>query len=240
MMKSKPIICLLVFVLLLAGALWFGRALAANGALARLLVPPEPPAPEAILKASAETTCERFPGADAVVVAYKIHACISAAGIPVVLSHEYIKVLTEAGRRANELRSFPLSGGESFSLIRARIIKPDGRWVMLDPDQNSITKTNAVGEPGSVEIRIPGLEVGDLVSVETMRSARNVSNGAAWCAGTVSHSRYPVRHLVYNFLNSCNDPVPPAPPAYSGFTYTNSVFANNSSCNHTWELWGAH
>ena len=222
-----------------AGALWFGRTLAANGALVRLLVPPEPPAPEAVLKASAEITRERYPGADAVVVESSSHACISADGFPVFSAHEYIKVLTEAGRKANELRSFPLSAGESVDPIGVRLIKPDGRWVMLDPNQNSITRTNAVGEPGSVEIRIPGLEVGDLVSAETMHMTLNVSNGAAWCAGKVSRSPYPVRHLVYIFLNSCNDPAPPAPPAYSGFAYTNRIDTDIRYCIHTWELWDA-
>ena len=250
-MKSKTIICILVvFIPLLAGALWFGRALASNGALARLLVPPEPPAPEAILKASAETTRERFPGADAVFIDRQVYACFKTNSPSFMILDDYVKILTEKGRCENAVQSFPfITGHEGVSVGYVEIVKPDGRLVVIAPESNScVTVDNTpMSNAGHDETRkilrlnVPGLEVGDLLRVSVLRMLMNATGPDDLFDRIAGLDSYPIRHLIIEMLVPAYTLIresSPHIPASSTVTYTKETSADGNIA-HRWEADGA-
>lgn len=228
-----------VYLLLLAVALLLCEGLAMNGALARLLVSAEPPVPEAILKASAETTRERYPGADAVVVEYKIFGGGTKDGCAYSSAHEYIKILTEEGRRKNEFLTYQVvSNNETISISRARVIKPNGQWTEIDPEASSFNRLDDEGVQIGLDIHMAGLAAGDLVWVQSFRHSKSEADPCEWCSGRVTKRIYPVRHLSYHLYvhgNRLMSSAIPVPSVLTGFSYSVERPYNGTSV-YKWEL----
>ncbi|NLF18499.1 MAG: DUF3857 and transglutaminase domain-containing protein, partial [Lentisphaerae bacterium] len=158
------------------------RGCALVAALAVLAAVPArglPDAPEgglldmpAVLAAAAAVDRERFPNADDVLIDDMILCEYQADGTAVTLDDTCIKVLTEKGRRDQQVltRHFTLPFGTA-SFLLVQVIKPDGRViavdleaqsrVMVDPSQ---MQSNIYNPDSKVlQVTLPELSPGDLV-----------------------------------------------------------------------------
>ena len=130
----------------------------------------------AALEAAAAVTAERYPDADEVLVSDRQYARYAADGTYVLWHEEYVKVLTEEGRRKRSTLSTHFTipyqrGPQDCRIELVEIIKPDGTTVPIDIEAQS----RLMVDPGSmaqniynpndkvIRLNIPGLEVGDVL-----------------------------------------------------------------------------
>lgn len=170
--------------------------------------PPEdfPLVSDAVVAAAADVTVARFPDADRVLVDDRVREIYEADGTSIVWDDEYVKVLTEKGRRDGSSYSmrFNASYGTTF-VYRAEIIKPDGRVVAVDTERYSRVMT----EPGQMgqniydpnnkvlNFSLPGLEVGDLCHVISCRITSKARMADTWADFAVFEYNLPILKLDY-------------------------------------------
>lgn len=126
----------------------------------------------AAIKAAASVDRERFPNADDVLIDDTILVEYQADGTAVTVDDTCLKVLTEKGRRDNQIlsRNFTLPFGTA-SFLLVQVIKPDGQVVpvdlaaqsriMVDPSQMGANIYNP--DDKVLQVTIPELAIGDLV-----------------------------------------------------------------------------
>lgn len=126
----------------------------------------------AVQKAAAAVDLARFPNADDVLIDDAILSVYQADGTAITTDETCLKVLTEKGRRDNQLlsRQFTLPfSTAAFTLVE--VVKPDGRAVPVDLAAQSRVMVDP-GQMGSniynpdskvLQVTIPELAIGDLV-----------------------------------------------------------------------------
>jgi transglutaminase-like putative cysteine protease len=160
---------------------------------------------DAVLRAAAEVTAERYPNADDALVDNAIRSRYEPDGRAVTFDDEYIKVLTEKGRREAMTRSVHFTLPYSTAVVhRAEIIRPDGTVrsvdlasqsrVMVDPGQMSANIYN----PNALirQVSLPDVEIGDLVHffIEYRLLKPRVPN--TWSDYSVLEYTSPIRRLT--------------------------------------------
>jgi hypothetical protein len=162
-----------------AGALLLAtHALFAQAVATAPTTPPAVAAPDWLLdqtKVIAEAkdvTTEKYPDADTVLVSEYQRTEYKADGSFVTLDDQYVKVLTEAGRKDARERAFGFDAAYGgMEILGVDVIKPSGAVTSHDPSQISKEQvsTSSMGanifDPNEkmVVAALPGVEIGDLV-----------------------------------------------------------------------------
>jgi len=161
---------------------------------------------DTVMTAAREVTAARFPDADRVLVDDHVLARYEPDGSSVTWDDEYVKVLTEKGRREGAQFSLRYNAhyGTSF-VYRAEIIKPDGRVVPVDVEAYSKVSTEAgqmsqnIFDPQNkvLTCTLPGLEVGDVYHIVScyIQSKARVPN--TWSDRALFEYRLPILKLDY-------------------------------------------
>ncbi|MEK7949299.1 DUF3857 domain-containing protein [Luteolibacter soli] len=189
------------YVLLASGSL-----LVLSPNLHALQVPPEI---SAIVSAAQTITPERFPNADTVVLENIQHLDVNAEGGAVRKAFTRTKALTEKGRR--DLLTFSTSFNTDYGyakVISLKIVKPDGSVVTLDPAKQSAVQQDP--SSGSMNIydpaekmlvaSIPGVQVGDLVEIETEEGEPKARMKGGFSDITTLEDEVPVLHRSYTVV----------------------------------------
>lgn len=130
----------------------------------------------AALSVAREVSSEGYPDAEEVLIAAKLHVRYNRDATYTQWHEEYVKVLTEKGRRNHRTLSsyftIPYQRGPQDCAIKlVEIIKPDGSSANIDV----ATQGRIMVDPGSmsqniynpnskiIEVNVPGLEIGDVL-----------------------------------------------------------------------------
>jgi len=185
-----------VAVTLLFGHAVFGQIAPADGLVDR----------EAAIREAHELTVERYPNSDEALVEEHIRVNYAADGTSVTWDDEYIKVLTEKGKREGRTRSFHFTLPYStVTVMRAEIIKPDGGSVPVDvPTQSRVMVSRSqmsanIYNPNRkiLQLSIPGLETGDVYHIITRRDTVKARVPDTWSDYTIFEYTVPLKHIVY-------------------------------------------
>lgn len=170
----------------------------------------------AVINAARAATSDVFPDADRVLVADHVLEIFEKDGTSVAWDDEYSKILTEKGRRdaSSYEVAFDLNYGTAC-VHRAEIIKPDGRVIPLDTDAYSrvMTEQGQMGsniyDPNSktLNISLPGLELGDLCHLVTCRTTTKARMPNTWADFAVFEYDLPIIKLDYDISAPAERPV---------------------------------
>ncbi len=162
--------------------------------------------PEVVRAAAAEATLDRYPDADEVYVFSAEHVRYEPDGTSVSVRENWIRVLTERGRRQRSGFGFGFNAFYGDVEVRiAEIHRPDGTVapvdieaqsrVMIAPDQMH----KNIYDPNQKVLRlgIPGLAIGDTVRVVSVRRQTRTRMPDTWADFTVFESPAPIVHAVY-------------------------------------------
>lgn len=129
------------------------------------------------------------------------HVVYQADGTAVTTDDYFVKVLTEAGRRAMGTQSFYFNTTyEEFKLELCDVLKPDGKTVRLDVAKNSKIAVSP-GQMGSniydpankiMTVTIPELEVGDIIRLRAVEKEIKPRVAGVWCGLYLLQSDSPV------------------------------------------------
>ncbi len=145
--------------------------------------------PAEVAAAAESVTAARFPDADAVTLDERLHAFLEADGTEVVWNDEWIKVLTEKGRRAHSAIAVDYNaryGGANVLCVE--IVGTNGQVRAVDftktlkvATDNSSMGANIV-DPMDKTLRcaVPGLAVGEIRHVRTRRHTFKTRMKGAW------------------------------------------------------------
>ena len=130
------------------------------------------PPPEKLRAQLAAATPEKYPDADTVTICDVERVTYRPDGLSETTNESCVKVLTEAGRK--DMREITLNYNAkygSYSIIRAEVVKPDGRVIAVDLKKNVSVAistrsmgSNIYSEKDKVlTLTVPQLEIGDAV-----------------------------------------------------------------------------
>jgi transglutaminase-like putative cysteine protease len=210
--------------------------------------PPPPPLLDAaqVMAAAALVTTGAYPNADEVLVDELTHTRYEAAGTAVTWDDQYVKVLTEKGKREGRSMSFSFTlPYDTVTVVRAEILRPDGTAlavdlasqsrVMVSPDQMDKNIYNP--NQKILTVGLPGLEVGDVYHVTTRNDTLKARVPDAWADFAVFEYTSPIRRLVYEVDAPAALPLRHA--ALKGEipgTVTRSERAEGDRTVHRWEV----
>ena len=147
------------------------------------------PDPAVVVAAAAKATTARFPDADSVIVDDRIHTQYEADGSDITWDDEWIKVLTEKGRRSLAQVTFGFSEryGDA-GILKVEIIGTNGvaRTVDFAQTLKIATDNSSMGsniyDPLDKEgsCAVPGLQVGEIRHVRTYRRTRKARMHDTW------------------------------------------------------------
>ena len=191
------------FLLLTAAVLLFSAALRAeeasfsDGLIER----------ELAVEAALAVTSDVYPNADTVVVDEQIRVEYEPDGTSVTWDDEYVKVLTEKGKRAQRALSFnyTLPYG-TVEVARLDIVKPDGTVVPVDVAGQSRVMTDRSQMSSNIynpnrkilNVSVPGLEIGDVCHVLSVRRTVKPRVPDTWSDYSVFEYTSPLKHIVYD------------------------------------------
>lgn len=159
---------------------------------------------EKALKAAKEVTPAKYPNSDEVLVAKHVKLHYKPDGTYTQWHEEYVKVITEKGRRGYRTLSsyftIPYQQKEDCTIPLVEIIKPDGKAVAIDVKAQSKLMIN----PGSMRsniynpndkilrVNIPGLEVGDVLHFVMFDRIVKPRMKATWCDYVTFEGQRPI------------------------------------------------
>ncbi|MCL1921021.1 MAG: DUF3857 domain-containing protein [Kiritimatiellaeota bacterium] len=160
-----------------------------------------------VAAAAGEVTAERFADADRVLVDDCVWERYEKDGTSVTWDDEYVKILTEKGRREGAQFTMQFSAHYGTALVyRAEIIKPDGRVVAVDVEAYSKVATESgqmssnIYDPQNkiLSVSLPGLEVGDVCHVVSCRRTVKARVPDTWSDRALFEYDLPIVKLDYN------------------------------------------
>ena len=184
--------------------------LAALAALVRAAPPPEMPEafradPAQVVAAAACATAARFPDADSVVVDDRLHTRFEANGSDIAWDDEWIKVLTEKGRRAHATVSLDYSAryGDA-GILAVEIVGTNGvvrpvdfaRTLKTATDNASLDSNIVDPLDRTLSCAVPGLAVGEVRHVRVWRRTRKARMRGAWADTTLLEQTAPILSTV--------------------------------------------
>ncbi len=167
--------------------------------------------------ATAKTiTSQVYPNADEVVVDEFIHEEYQADGTYVLWDDEYLKVLTEKGRRSMQTRSlhYMLPYGTA-EYTKIEIIKPNGTVLPVDIAKQSrvMTDTSQMGSniynPKNkiFQVTLPGLEINDLIHLLSTRNIVKARAKDMWSSYEIFEYTAPIKRLTYVVIGPKSRPL---------------------------------
>ena len=169
-----------------------------------------------VIEAARGITLQAYPNADDVLVDNYVLATYQADGTGEQWDDQYVKVLTEKGKRDQQSisRYFDLPY-ETSSVKRVELIKPDGRVipidvakqsrVMVDPSQ--INMNIYAPNQKILRVSIPGLEIGDVCRVLSYHRTMKSRVPDTWSDYTVLEYTSPIKHLIYEVVGPKDRPL---------------------------------
>ena len=162
-----------------------------------------------VIAEAKEVTTEKYPDADTVMVSEYQRTEYKADGSFVTLDDQYVKVLTEAGRKDARERAFGFDAAYGgMEILGVDVIKPNGAVTSHDPSQISKEQvsTSSMGanifDPNEKMIvaALPGVEIGDLVHfyVRSWESKPRIQGHFADLC--VLESPDPIKNCVYEYV----------------------------------------
>ena len=158
-----------------------------------------------MVAASTAVTTEVYPNADDVVVDEYIRTVYKKDGTYQTWDDEYVKVLTEKGKRSHQTisRYYTLPYG-TVEITDVAVIKPDGTAVEVDVEANSRVMVNPsqmsanIYNPNSkiLRVSVPGLEIGDLLHIRAFRDTVKARVPNTWSDYSVLEYTAPIAHIL--------------------------------------------
>jgi transglutaminase-like putative cysteine protease len=161
------------------------------------------------IQAAATVTTGSYPNADEVWVDEYMRAEYNPDGTGTVWDDEFVKVLTEKGKREQRSRSFWFAlPYETIELTLVEIIKPDGTVVPVDVARQSRVMIDRsqmeanIYDPNHkiLQLSLPGLDVGDMSHIVSRRTTLKARVPNSWSDYTIFESTSPLKHMVYEVL----------------------------------------
>jgi hypothetical protein len=181
----------------------------------------EPPADflldtRAVMESAKGVTREKYTDSDRMVVDNHVLETYEKDGSSVTWDDEFIKVLTEKGRRESSSFSLDFNTHYGTSLVyRAEIIKPDGRVIAIDVG----TYSRVMTDPGQMGMNIydpankvltcaiPGLEIGDMYHVISCRIVKKAYVPETWSDMAIFEYDNPILKLDYEISAPLDRPI---------------------------------
>lgn len=171
----------------------------------------EPPADflldlQRVAKEAKDATAARFPDADRVLVNDRVLETYEKDGTSIHWDDEYTRILTEKGRRdASEFEFFFDAHYGTAMVVRAEILKPDGRVVPIDTAAYSriMTEQGQMGmniyDPNykTLSLSLPGIEIGDTYHILTCEVTHKAIFPGTWSGYSVFEADMPILRLDY-------------------------------------------
>ena len=158
-----------------------------------------------VAAAAARATAARFPDADSVVVDDRFHTRYEADGTDVAWEDEWVKVLTEKGRRAHATVSLDYSAryGDA-GLLAVEIVGTNGVVRPVDVARTLKTATDNAALAANIvdpldrtfSCAVPGLAVGEIRHVRLWRRTRKPRMRGAWADTTLLEQTSPILSAV--------------------------------------------
>jgi transglutaminase-like putative cysteine protease len=162
-----------------------------------------------VLETARGLTAEVYPNADTVWVSEHIRDTYAADGTSVMWDDEYIKVLTEKGKRDRRTLSlyYTLPYGTA-AFKRVEVIKPDGTVTAVDVARQSRVmvdrtqmKANIYNPNAKIlKVAVPGLEVGDVLHLVSTRCTVKARVPNTWSQYRVFEHTSPIKHVSYEVI----------------------------------------
>jgi len=160
---------------------------------------------ENITKVSKGISQEVFPNSDFVIVDEHITKVYQADGTYRVWDEQYVKILTESGKRQHQTVSqyFTLPYGIA-EIKLLEVIKPDGSVIGIDVAANSREMVNPsqmsanIYNPNSkiLKVGVPGLEIGDMLHMFSFDDIVKARVPNTWSDYNVFEYTAPIVHIV--------------------------------------------
>jgi transglutaminase-like putative cysteine protease len=163
----------------------------------------------AVWKAAAEVTRDKYPNADDVLVDDHILNQYEPDGRAVTWDDTFVKVLTEKGKEDNQTLTLyftlPYSTA-AFKLVQ--VIKPDGAVVAVDVEKQSRVMVDRsqmssnIYDPNDkiLSVGVPDLEVGDMVRYVALKELVKPRVPNTWSEYEVLEYTSPMKHYLYEVL----------------------------------------
>lgn len=161
-------------------------------------------------------TAETYPNADTVMVSEHIRDEYFADGTSVTWDDEYIKVLTEKGKRERRTVSlyYTLPYGTAV-FKRIEVIKPDGAVVPVDIAKQgrvmvdrSQMKANIYNPNAKLlKVTIPAVEIGDTLHLVSNRDTVKARVPNTWSEYRVFEYTAPIKHITYEVIGPASLPL---------------------------------
>ncbi len=161
--------------------------------------------PAQVVVAAARATAARFPDADSVVVDDRLHTRFEADGSDIAWDDEWIKVLTEKGRRAHATVSLDYSAryGDA-GILAVEIVGTNGvvrpvdfaRTLKTATDNASLDSNIVDPLDRTLSCAVPGLAVGEVRHVRVWRRTRKARMRGAWADTTLLEQTSPILSTV--------------------------------------------
>ena len=205
---------------------------------------------QAALDAARGVTLEKYPDAEEALVAGMDRIQYAADGTYTEWNEEYVKVLTEQGRRSHLTLSSHFTipyqrGPEDCKIPLVEIIKPDGRVVPVDVQAQSRIMIDAgsmsmnIYNPNEklIQVNVAGLELGDVLHVVLFDRIVHPRMKDTWCDWSVLEEQRPIVHSVLEITGPFNCPLRSiALKDEIRGTVTNSVNDKAGSMLYRWEV----
>jgi len=160
-----------------------------------------------VLRSAASVTRGAYPNADEVLLDEYIFVEYQTNGTSVTWDEEYIKVLTEKGKREQRSRSFhfTLPYG-TVEAVCVRVIKPDGTTLQVDVakqsrvmvDRSQMVKNIYNPNRKVLRVSIPDLEINDICHMVSRRDTVKARVPGTWSDYLVFEYTTPLKHIVYD------------------------------------------
>ena len=169
-----------------------------------------------VMARATNATPSRFPDADIVLVDNLIREAVHPDGTSVQVDDEYVRILTEKGRRENAMRSFYIPTAYSTTcVLRAEMFKPNGTCVTIDPAANG----RLMVDPGQMganiydpnnkifQLSIPGLEVNDLLHITSLQTIYKARIPDTWADLNTLEGEMPILSYTYEVAAPAERPL---------------------------------
>ncbi|HVU35019.1 MAG TPA: DUF3857 domain-containing protein [Opitutaceae bacterium] len=169
-----------------------------------------------VLAAAAEITTAKLPNCDYAVVDSHQVRTYRADGTAESQDEDFVKVLTERGRRMKRVltRNFmiPYSRAE---VIRLERIRPDGTVVPIDVAANSREASDSSQMSANIydpnfrvlQVNIPGLELGDVIHAVTRETITRAIIPGEYAEENVFEEEGYIRHITYEVIAPAGHPL---------------------------------
>ena len=167
------------------------------------------------LESAKGVTAEKYPDAETVLVSEHVRTEYQADGSFVTLDDEYVKVLTEAGRKIGVKRfSYNVFYG-GMEILTVERIKADGTVVRVDPKAISKEQVDRaqmaanIYDPNDKVLvaAVPDVEIGDTIRFFVKRWESKPRMQGCYADWSMLESTMPIKQVTYEYLAPQDHPL---------------------------------